>query len=275
MKAPSQKTVADGLTYVVLIGFSLFILLPLFWVLRTSLVSEVDAYQIPPNMAAPLTLGNYRVLFREFQFGTFLKNSLVISLGTTVLALPIAALGGFAFARYRTGGRLLQFAVLGTQMLPAIVLVLPIFVIFNAVGLTDTYVGLMIAYLSFNLPFLVWILMGFFEGIPKELEEAAAIDGLTPAAAFFRIIVPIAAPGILSAMVLSFIFAWNEFLFALVLTGGATTTIPVRIAAMQTKQGILISRLSAGTILAISPMVVVAMMVRKYLITGLTLGAVK
>ena len=170
---------------------------------------------------------------------------------------------------------MLQFSVLGTQMLPAIVLVLPIFIIFRAANLTDSHFGLILAYLSFNLPFLVWILMGFFEGVPPELEEAAAIDGLSPVGTFFRIVIPTATPGIMAAAVLSFIFAWNEFLFALVLTGSETTTIPVRLAAMQTKQGILISQLSAGTILAISPMVIIAIFVRKYLISGLTLGAVK
>jgi multiple sugar transport system permease protein len=129
--------------------------------------------------------------------------------------------------------------------------------------------------MSFNLPFLVWMLIGFFEGIPRELEEAAALDGLSPLKTFFKIIVPVATPGILAAAILSFIFCWNEFLFALILSGGETMTIPVRLAAMKTKQGILIAKLSAGVILAIFPMVIISPFVKKYLISGLTLGSVK
>lgn len=270
-----QKKLADGATYMVLSLVSLIILLPLLWVLRTSLLPEVKAYQIPPDFTTSPTITNYLELFREKNFSRFLINSFIVSTGTTILALPIATLGGFSFTRYKTGGRALQFGILGTQMLPAIVLILPIFVIFRTAGLTDSYLGLILAYLSYNLPFLVWILMGFFEGIPPELEEAAALDGLSPSGTFVRIVVPTATPGIMAAAVLSFILAWNEFLLTLVLAGIDTTTVPVRLAAMQTKQGILISQLSAGTVLAISPMVVIAVFVRKYLISGLTLGAVK
>lgn len=263
------------LTYAALIIFSLVIALPVLWTLRTSLVNEVDAYAIPPKLFPSFTLSNYQKLFMDDGFGGFLGNSLIISLASTALAVPIASLGGYAFARYKAGGDVLRFAVLATQMLPGVVLILPLFIVMSRLHLSDTYLGMTISYLAFNLPFLIWIMSGFFAGIPKDLDDAAAVDGLSPLQSFFRIILPIALPGIMATAVLSFIFSWNEFLFAIVLSGGNTMPIPVRLAAMRTRQGIQIAKLSAGTIIAITPMVFISGFVKKYLISGLSLGAIK
>ncbi len=262
-------------TYVVLILFSLMIALPVLWTLRTSFVNEVDAYAMPPRLFPSFTFDNYRELFGNDGFGDFLINSLIISLASTALAVPIASLGGYAFARYKAGGNILRFTVLATQMLPGVVLILPLFIVMSRLHLSDTYLGMTIAYLAFNLPFLIWIMTGFFASIPKDLDDAAAMDGLTPVQSFFRIILPIALPGIMATAVLSFIFSWNEFLFAIVLSGRTTMPIPVRLAAMKTRQGIQIAKLSAGTIIAIMPMVFISGFVKRYLISGLSLGAIK
>jgi len=263
------------LTYGALILFSLAIVLPILWVIRTSLATDVVAYEIPPRLLFKPTLDNYIELFGVSRFGIYLRNSTLIALLATIIAVPIASLGGYAFARYAVGGRGLQFAVLSTQMLPGIVLILPIFAIYTRLRLVDTLWGIVLAYLAFNLPVLLWLLMGFFQGIPLELEEAALIDGCTPVQAFFRVVFPISAPGVVSAAVLSFILCWNEFLFALILTGGRTGTIPVGIAAMQTQRGVLIGRLSAATVIGIVPMMVIAFTLQKYLVRGLSFGAVK
>ncbi len=262
-------------TYSMLILFSLMIALPVLWTMRTSFVNEVDAYAMPPKVFPSFTFENYRKLFFDDDFGGFLINSLVISIASTALAVPIASLGGYAFARYKAGGNVLKFAVLATQMLPGVVLILPIFILMSRLRLSDTYLGMTISYLAFNLPFLIWIMTGFFANIPKDLDDAAAVDGLNPFQAFFRIIVPIALPGIMATAVLSFIFSWNEFLFAIVLSGGNTMPIPVRLAAMKTRQGIQIAKLSAGTVIAIFPMIFISGFVKKYLIAGLSFGAVK
>ena len=262
-------------TYVALIFFSLMIALPVLWTLRTSFVNEVDAYAMPPRLFPSFTFDNYRELFGNDGFGDFLINSLIISLASTALAVPIASLGGYAFARYKAGGNILRFTVLATQMLPGVVLILPLFIVMSRLHLSDTYLGMTIADLAFNLPFLIWIMTGFFASIPKDLDDAAAMDGLTPVQSFFRIILPIALPGIMATAVLSFIFSWNEFLFAIVLSGRTTMPIPVRLAAMKTRQGIQIAKLSAGTIIAILPMVFISGFVKRYLITGLSLGAIK
>ena len=138
------------------------------------------------------------------------------------------------------------------------------------------YKILVVLYLLFlNLIIIVWILMGFFEGIPVDIEEAAAIDGLSPIGTLLRIVIPISTPGILSSAILSFIMCWNEFLFALILTGSKTSTVPVSLAAMVTQRGVLIGKLSAGTAIAIIPMIIISIFVKKYLVQGLTLGAIK
>jgi multiple sugar transport system permease protein len=270
-----RKALRNGFTHLFLMLFSLLILLPVLWTLRTSFAPEVVAYEIPPRLVYTPTVKHYVELFRVNQFQLFFRNSLIISIGSTLVSVPVATLGGYAFARYRTGGRGLQFSVIGTQMLPGVVLILPIFVIFTAVKLTDSLAGMIIAYMAFNIPFLVWILMGFFEGVPVDIEEAAAIDGLSPLGTLLRIIIPVSTPGILSSAILSFIMCWNEFLFALILTGSATKTVPVSLAAMVTQRGVLIGKVSAGTALAIIPMIVISIFVKKYLVKGLTLGAVK
>ncbi len=275
MTMGTNKAIKDVFTHLVLIIFSLIILFPVLWTIRTSFAPEVVAYEIPPKLIFQPTLKHYKNIFKVNHFEVFFKNSLIISFGATLLSVPIAAFGGYAFARYRAGGRPLQFIVIGTQMLPGIVLILPIFVIFTRVNLTDSLSGMIFAYMAFNIPFLVWILMGFFEGIPVDIEEAAAIDGLSPIGTLLRIVIPISTPGLMSSAILSFIMCWNEFLFALILTGSKTSTVPVSLAAMVTQRGVLIGKLSAGTAMAIIPMIIISIFVKKYLVQGLTLGAIK
>ncbi len=261
--------------HIILITFSLIILLPLLWTIRTSFATEVIAYEIPPRLIFHPTLKNYVLLFEENGFALKFYNSFVVAFVSTLISIPIASLGGYALARYKPGGKVSRFLIIGTQMLPPIVLILPLFAIFSAAHLLNTRTGLTFSYMAFNLPFLVWILMGFFEGVPKELEEASLIDGASRLTSFFKVIFPIAAPGIMSAGVLSFIMCWNEFLFALVLTGAETSTIPVALAALQTQRGVLIGKLSAGVVIANLPIVAISFFIQKYLVRGLSFGAIK
>ena len=182
---------------------------------------------------------------------------------------------GFAFARFRTGGQISRFIVLATQMLPPVAIVLPVFALFRLAGLTNSVTGLVIAYAAINLPFLTWILMGFFEGVPVELEWAAMTDGATAWGAFWRIVVPVSLPGLAAASVLGFILAWNEFLFALILTGPTTATIPVALSALQSQNGVQIAEVSAGVVLGVAPLLVASRFVQRYLVRGLTFGAIK
>jgi multiple sugar transport system permease protein len=256
-----------------LILVSLAILLPPLWALRTSLVPEQMAYstQILPQF----TFQNYIDLFTQKHFGVYYLNSLIAATGSVALALPFAAMTGYAFARFKTGGRVARFSVLATQMLPPVAIVLPAFMLFRSVGLTNSVAGLTIAYAAMNLPFLIWILMGFFEGIPVDLEWAAQTDGATAWSAFWRIVVPVSLPGIAAAGVLGFILAWNEFLFALVLSGPATATVPVGLASLQTSNGVQIAKVAAGVVMAILPLVIASRFIQRFIVQGLTFGSVK
>lgn len=254
---------------------SAVILLPLLWVLRTSFADKVVAYQIPPDLFFTPTLDNYRDVLLRFDFGSFFLNSLIVALTTTLIALLLGALSAYAIDRFRTGGPVMPLAILATQMMPPIVLVIPFFLIFKQVGLADTHAGLIVTYLTFNLPYVVWLLMSFFKRVPRELDEAALIDGAGPFQVFWRIVLPAALPGIGAAGVLSFVLCWNEFLFALMLTGQQTKTLPVAISSLVTQQGTAIGAVCASTMLAIAPMVLVYFAIRKLLVAGLSLGAVK
>jgi len=263
------------IAHIVLIIFSAIILFPIIWTLRTSFASEVIAYEMPPRFFFKPTLENYRNIFVQNNFLHYFKNSFIVASMSTLISIPLASTAGYAFAKYNTGGSRLKFLVIFSQMLPPVVLIIPLFVIFMKFNLVNTISGLTISYLAFNLPFLIWILMGFFEGIPKELEEAALIDGANRFVAFVKVIFPIAAPGIMASAVLSFILCWNEFLFALVLTGADSSTIPVALAALQTQRGVLIGKLSAGVIVAIAPIMILSLFIQKYLVQGLSFGAIK
>lgn len=271
----TRKKVADFFTYLVLIIFSLGVLLPVLWILRTSLAPKGIIFKIPPEWIFRPITENYAWLFTRLNFLLYMRNSLIVALTSTLLAVPAAFMAAYAFSRFNTGGRLLQFGTLGSQMLPPIVLVLPIFVIFRDWGLQNNLWSLILAHLTFNLPFLIWLLMGFLEGIPLELEEAAVIDGASRMTVILRIVFPLSLPGIMASFVLGFILSWNEFLFGLVLVAQEASTIPVKLAALQTELGTLWGPLSAGVCLGILPMIVLSLTIQKYLIRGLTFGAIK
>jgi multiple sugar transport system permease protein len=271
----ARKRVKLVLFHAILIAACLIILLPLLWTLRTSFVYRVIAYRIPPKWLFTPTLDNYRIVFQEEPFPLFFMNSLVVAVFSTLFCLVIGAPVAYSYSRFRTGGDTLRVSMLATQMLPAITLVIPFFLIFKSVGLYNTRIGLVITYITFNIPFVVWILIGFFQGVPRELDESALVDGCTRLGAFFRVIVPVSLPGMLSAGVFSFVLSWNEFLFALILTGKNTKTLPVAVSGLITQQGTQIGAVSAATMLIILPMVLLYFGLRTFLIKGMVVGAIK
>ena len=270
-----RKITADIITYILLSIFSLIILLPILWIIRLSFTTKFVAYKIPPDWFFKPILDNYRSLFVDYGFGRFFFNSLAVAIGSTGIAIPFAFLAAYSFNRFNTGGRSLQFGVLGLQMMPPIVLSLPIFVLMKTFNLLNTRGGLIASYLSFNLPFVIWMLMGFLESIPIELEEAARIDGATRLQAVIRIVFPLATPGVMASGVLSFILCWNEFLFALMLTAEKTSTVPIALAAMQTERGVMLGTLAAAMCFSIIPMLALSIVIQKYMVRGLTFGALK
>jgi multiple sugar transport system permease protein len=276
--APRRRRRVSGsrlAAHVALISASLVILLPMLWILRTSIVSRRDAYLIPPNWAAPLNLDSWSYILGDQGFLRFFANSLGIGLSSTAVSLLIGVPAAYSIARWSTGGQSVRIGILATQILPPITLVIPIFIVARGLGLLNSQALLAVMYLSFNLPFVVWILVGFFQGLPVEVEEAGLVDGATRLQVLRKIVVPMAAPGLVAAGVFSFVLAWNEFLFAFILSGIESRTLPVALVGLITQAGTQIGPMAAGTVLMSAPVIVLTFLVKKYLVTGLTFGSVK
>jgi len=260
--------------HAVLIAFCAAIFLPLLWLARVALTDKVTAYKLPPEWVA-LRLDNFIEIFEKFGFARYFLNSVIAAVGSTAISLPLATAMAYAFARFATGGLPLRLFVLASQMLPPVILVLPMYTLFQSAGLINNWIGIIIAHLTINIPFLAWMLVAFFQGEVEQLEQAARVDGATRFQAFLKIAVPVAAPGLLAAGLLAFILSWNEFLFALILTGKPTNTLPVGLSSFQTQRGVEIALVGAGTLVAIIPVLVLLPFMRRYLIKGLSLGALK
>ncbi len=261
-------------SHLVLIAACLTILLPVLWTMRTSFANRALAYQ-PATLLFRPTLDNYASIFVEEPFLKFFWNSLWIATASAGASLAVGSLAAYAIARFRTGGQPLSFTVLGTQMLPPVALIIPFYLLAQRMHLLDNGWALAFVYLSFNLPFVVWILIGFFQGIPRELEEAALVDGCNRWMAFRQVVLPLALPGLLAAGVFAFVLSWNEFLFALVLTGRESKTLPVALAGLMSSQGNQIGAICAATVAMMTPIVALTWVIQKYLVRGLTFGAVK
>ena len=260
--------------HAILAVFSAAIVLPLLWVFRVSLTDKLTAYKIPPEIGH-LGLESYIEVFSNYDFTSWFSNSLIVAVGATVISLPAATMIAYAAARHRTGGSPLLVSVLASQMLPPIVLVLPLFMLFTNTLPVQGHLRIVLAHVAINLPFMAWMLISFFEGESRSLEEAARVDGARRWQAFTKITLPIAAPGILAAGLLGFVLSWNEFLYALILSDISSQTLPVGLASLETHAGVNIAPLAAATLLALAPVLVLLPFLHKYLIKGLSLGALK
>jgi multiple sugar transport system permease protein len=268
----------DIIAYGVLIAAFTFAIFPILWTLLTSLKSNADivTQQIQYVPLRP-TLDNYATLWAQAGFPTMFLNSAIVTVLTVIVCLTIGITGAYSLSRYRFRGRgqiLLGYLVI--RMFPAVLLLLPIFIALRTLRLYDTHVGLAFAYTAFLLPVCIWMLKGFFDGIPPELEDAARIDGCTRAGAIVRVVLPLARPGVAATAVLVAISAWNEFLFALMLTTSqGIRTWPVGLQLMVGEYQLPWGLLTAGGIISILPILLFFALVQRALVRGLTLGAVK
>ncbi|MEA3510435.1 MAG: carbohydrate ABC transporter permease [Actinomycetota bacterium] len=260
-------------------------LFPIFWMLATSLKVSADILARPPVWSFVPTLENYRYALGEADFGRFIVNTLIVASVSTLIVIGVGSIAAYGFARYNPGNGTIMYFILTTRMMPGIAVVIPFFVIFRDIGNTaigeflflglDRLGTLVVAHTIYNLPFAIWLLHSFFQDIPKNLENAALVDGCTRFQAFRKVVLPLAAPGIAVTAIFSFLFSWNEFLFASVLTRDAAKTITVGVSGFQTQQGILWGPLAAAASMAVIPTVILIMMLQKYIVRGLTMGAVK
>lgn len=255
-------------------------LFPVAWMFLTSFKNEAEFFSYPPVfIPKSFSLVNYLNAMRFPPDGRGglqgVRDSVIVSTGSMAVSLLLGASAAYSFARYRTGGRNLSFWVLSTRMFPPVASALPLFLLFRTLHLLDTHLGLIIANTVFNLPFAIWLLKGFFEDLPAELEEAALVDGATIFNAFRRIALPLVAPGLVVTALLSFIFTWNEFMFALLLTRRDVRTLTIIVPSLVGGHEILWGEIAAVGVVAIIPNVLLALLLQRYLVRGLTLGAVK
>jgi multiple sugar transport system permease protein len=271
--APGRQDRVSGWTYVLIALLLLPFLFPLGWMLLSSLKTQVENTAYPPVWVFAPTLNNYREVFQKNPFFTFTWNSLVVAAGSTGLALLLGLPGAYAIARFKRTG--IALAILTARMAPGIGYLIPWFILFTKAKLIDTYTALILTHLIVALPLVLWVMIGFFEDVPGDLIEAARIDGCSNWAAFLRIALPLAKPGIVATGILAFIFSWNNFLFSLIIAGFKTRTLPIAVYSFLSYEEINWGGLTAAATVITLPVLALALLVQKHIVRGLTLGALK
>lgn len=268
-----RRRVFGIVTGILAAGIILAYLSPIIWLFLTSFKDRVDIFSTTPTLFFTPTLDNYIEAFVEKGFTDNLVNSAVVGLISTVIALVVGVPAAYSLSRIAKGETFMM-ALLAARLLPAMVLAVPLFVLASTLGLRDTYFALIAAHLTFALPFTVWMMRGFFISVPVSLDEAARLDGCGEWATFFRVILPIVKPGLAATAIFCLINSWNEFLFALVLTGRHTETLPVAIPSLITPIGTSWGQVAAVGTVTILPVLIVAFIVQKHIVTGMTGGAI-
>ncbi len=256
----------------------LVFLFPVFWMVLSSFKDQRDIFTMPPTLFFTPTLETYASYMQRADINRRLINTIIVATGAGVLSIAAGAMAGYALARIRLkGAATIGVLILLSRGVPPIALAVPMFLVARSLGVTDKHITLILAYCTFLIPYVMWLMRGFFLALPKELEESAMIDGCSRFGAFFKIIVPISLPGLLSTLIFSMILAWEELLFALVLTNRNASTIPVAIAGIagDTVNGANWGALTAVGTITVIPVVVFALLVQKWLIQGLADGATK
>ena len=272
-----RRWVGLVLTWATIIAALIFFLGPFFWILTTSVKANEDYFAYPPVwVPADASLKHYAALFTRSSGALYFTNSLVISTLSMVAALLVSLPTAYSIARWRFGGGFLSLLLLTLRMLPAIALIIPLYILYKLLGLTNSYIGLVLVYTVLYVPFAVWLLVGFLRDFPVEIEEAALIDGCSRLRALVSVVTPIIAPGLAVVALFSFIATWNEFLFAIVLTGIETKTMMVLVTSF-TSGGtdMFYGEASASVVLGVLPAFIVAFMLQRYLVKGLALGGTK
>jgi multiple sugar transport system permease protein len=256
--------------------WGLVIVVPFLWLASLSIKTRLDAFALPPKLVFTPTFESFREVFGDAAFLGAIKNSLVVSVGAVVLSLVIAVPAAYAL-RNMVGPvrRNALLAILLIRMVPGMVYLLPYFVFYNRIHLLDTYTGLILVHLIFNVPLMIWMLAPIWAAIPHELGEAARIDGASPLQTLLLVDLPLMKGGVLAASILAFIFSWNEFLFALILTRREVVTLPVAIVNFLAFEGTEWGKIAAASMVIVLPAIVFGFLVRRYMITGLASGAVK
>ena len=272
----SSRTVRKLMTvlyFATILVCMFFFLLPLLWMLLNAFKTPLQISELPPKLFFTPTLQNFENVFKQQDFLRYIWNSLIIAGGSTVLGLVLGLPAAFSIARYKQ--KKLAVFILISRMVPGITFLLPLYIMFGALDLVDSYWSLILSHLLVGLPFIVWVMVPFFESIPNDLMEAARVDGCSIFMTFIKIIMPISLPGVVTGGILSFIFSWNNFMFSVVLASDATKTVPVAIFNFISYAQIDWGGLMAAAVVITLPVLVITILTQKYVIRGLTAGAVK
>jgi len=274
-----RRYVGTIVTYLIVLVAVTIAVFPLYWVVSTSLKYGVDALASPPILfPTRLTLENYRSAFGEQGMGRYMSNSLIISVASTVGSVLFASLAAYAlsktFLSYAVRQGMLAWVLL-TRMFPPVTLLIPYYVIVRRVGLSDTHLGLTLTYMAYDMPFAIWLMVGFFQELPADIERAAVVDGCGMWQRFRLVVLPLTLPGMAVAAIFSFIGAWNEFLFASMLTSNVAKTLPVVISSYIGDKFLRWGEMSALGSAMVIPVLVFSLFAQRYLVRGLTFGAVK
>jgi len=263
------------IAYSILVVVSIAVIFPIYWLFSSALKASQDVWAIPPAWTFRPDLSHLLSLILERGFIKYLINSMVVSSGSTLISIVLGSLAAYALTRYYIkGGKHIAFWMISLRMMPPIVVVLPLYIFFTRLRLIDTHLGLILAHTTFNLPFAVWMLMGFFREIPKQLNEAALIDGCSPIGALFRVFIPISAPGLAATAVFCILWSWNDYIFAFSLTSTEAATLPVPISGFLGDYVWEWSAFYAGGSIAAVPIILLALITQKYLVRGMTFGAI-
>lgn len=280
-----KASIGDVLRLSIIIALLMVTIFPIYWMIVTSVKPTELILMTPPVFTFEPTLDHYLYAFTNADFGHYIKNTLIVTLGSTFIVIVTGSLASYAFARYNVGGGVLMYFMLSTRMMPPIAVVLPFFVIFRTTG--DTPLGeflqlgqdrlgtLIVTHTILNLPFAIWLMHSFFQEIPVELEDSARLDGYSRFRVYRKVVLPLAAPGIAVAAIFCLLFSWNEFLFASVLTRDVAKTITVGVGDFWTTRGILWGPLSAAATICILPMVAFALILQRWIVRGLSFGAIR
>ena len=281
----NKKIFGKILVFLGVVALALFIVSPFIWITMMSFKTPVDTIAVPPKFIFTPTLDNYKALFgvgsgpsmlTASTFFSFFKNSLILSAGSVLLSLVLALPAAYAIGRLDFKDKEKRaYRFLSLRFLPEVTIILPLYVLYQRLHLYNTFIGLILVYQFISVPLMVWMMRSYFEEIPMAIEHAARTDGYSWAGAFFRLVLPLAAPGVAATVVLCFIFCWNNFSLGLMLGGVDTQPVTVGLLAFMGSQEVAWGLMTAATVICIVPEMILALAVQKYMVRGLTFGAVK
>ncbi|MFC4302325.1 carbohydrate ABC transporter permease [Cohnella boryungensis] len=265
----SKAALLSASAWLIILIFSF----PLLWMVLASFKTQAQIMSTDNLLVFKPTLKNYNAVFEQYNFMKYIGNSAIVAIGSTVGSLLLGLPAAYAIARFRLQG--LALTILVARIIPAITFLIPWFILFSGLKLVDTFTALILTHMLVGLPFIIWIMIPFFESLPHEIEEAALIDGCSKFKVFLRIVLPISGPGVITSSLMSIIFSWNNFLFSIILSGEKTKTLPVAIFNFISYSEVNWGGIMAAACIITLPIILIALVAQRYVVSGLAAGALK